>query len=320
MSKGFLAFLTVWLASVFVPCQLGGDTPLSAQGSPPKTPQVKTIRVRGVSFAYVEQGRGEPVVLVHGWLWDYRVWSAQLPEISKRYRVLAYSRRYNYPNAPTGGGADYSTATDVADLVALIKALKLGRVHLVGHSAGGSIALLVARDHPELVRSLTLGEAFMPDLLAQNPEAQPLLHWLSGIVDEAHRTFQKGDLRGTARILSDGIVGKEGAFDQMAPERQSQLLENMRLEMKAELSSPPKAEPSFTCEDAGRIKTPTLLLEGDRTLRLLQLMNQEFQKCMPGSERVVLPNATHALELENPTGFNEIVLEFLTRQRGKTAR
>jgi len=289
----------------------------SIKAAAAELPPVKKIRVNGADLAYVEQGRGQPVVLIHGWLWDYRVWSAQLPELSKRYRAIAYSRRHNYPNQGVG---EYSTSSDVADLVAFIKALKLGRVHLVGHSAGGSLALLVARDHPELVRSLTLGEAFMPDWLSQNSEAQSLLQTFVAILGEAHKAFQKGDLPGAARILADGIVGKAGAFGQMPPERQSQILENMKLEMKAELSAPPKPEPSFTCEDARRIKAPTLLLEGDRTVRIFQLMTQALHDCMPGSERAVLPNATHGLELENPAGFNEIVLGFLTRTRGKTAR
>lgn len=315
MRRWLVAALCVIVAGVL--SSVEPDARPKSQAAVMEAPHVKRVLVRGTNLAYVEQGRGEPVVLIHGWLWDYRVWSAQVPELSKRYRVIAYSRRYNYPNTPAGSGADYSTATDVADLVALIKALKLGRAHLVGHSAGGSIALLVARDHPKLVRSLTLGEAFMPDLLAQNPEAQSHLQSLSSIVDEAHKAFQNGDLPGAARILTDGIVGKKGAINQMPPERRSQVLENMKLEMKAELSSPPKPEPSFTCEDARRIKAPTLLLEGDRTLRLAQLMNQAFQKCMPGSERAVLPQATHALQLENPGRFNSIVLEFLQRHSGR---
>ncbi len=290
---------------------------VSAKAAAAEMPPVKRIQVNGVNLAYVEQGRGEPVVLIHGWLWDYRAWSAQMQDFSKRYRVIAYSRRYNFPNK---GGGEYSTATDVADLVAFIKALKLGRVHLVGHSAGGSLALLVARDNPALVRSLTLGEAFMEGMLAENAEAQALLQSFVAVLVEAHKTFQEGDLPGAARILADGIVGKAGAFDQMPPERQSQILDNMKLEMKAGLSAPPQPEPSFTCADARQIKAPTLLLEGDRTIRIFQLMTEVLRNCMPGSERAVLPNATHALELENPTGFNEIVLGFLTRPRRKPAR
>ncbi len=55
-------------------------------------------------------------------------------------------------------------------------------------------------------------------------------------------------------------------------------------------------------------------VEGANTLRLFQIAVEEFRKCMPRSELEILPGATHALELENPAGFDEIVLRFLGRQ------
>jgi len=116
-------------------------------------------------------------------------------------------------------------------------------------------------------------------------------------------------------MLAGGIVGKTDAFDQMPPHRQSQILENMQVEMKAQLSSPQKPEPSFGCEDARRVKLPTLLVEGERTLPLIVSMDDALLGCLPGSKRQILPGATHALQLENPGKFNEILLSFLSRPR-----
>ena len=118
----------------------------------------------------------------------------------------------------------------------------------------------------------------------------------------------------------DAIIGKKGAYEEMPPARRGALLDNLQLEMKAELSAPPRSPVPFTCDDARRIKAPTLLVEGDRTLRLFQLATQELQKCMPGSERAVLPQATHALQMGNPAGFNEIVLGFLARHSRRARR
>lgn len=320
MRRWLVAAFCVVLAGVLTSVEPTDARNLDSQAAARRGgPRVKTVRVRGTSLAYVERGRGQPVVLIHGWLHDYRTWDAQLPELSKRFRVIAYSRRYNYPNTP-GDGSDYSVATNVADLAALIQALKLGRVHLVGHSAGGTIALLVVRDHPELVRSLVLAEGGGPGLLAENPEAQALRARARSRRDEAHQAFQKGDWEGAARILVDGIVGQEGAYEEMSPARRQAVLDNLQVEMKAELSAPPRQDLSFTCDDVRRITAPTLLVEGERTLRLFQLMTQELQKCLPNSERAVLPQATHALQMENPAGFNEIVLRFLTRHSGRTRR
>src|SRR5262245_61249813 len=60
---------------------------------------VKHVNANGLSFAYVEAGKGPPVVLVHGSVFDYREWSKQIKPLARHYRVIAYSRRYHWPNA-----------------------------------------------------------------------------------------------------------------------------------------------------------------------------------------------------------------------------
>ena len=275
-----------------------------------RDPRVKTLRVNGVDLAHVDQGRGEPVVLIHGAMHDYRVWSEQWPELSKRYRVIAYSRRYHHPNRPPGKASEYSVSAHAADLVALAKALKLGRAHLVGHSAGANIAALVARAQPEVVRSLVLGEPLLPAVLGRSAEGKALLPLKFGA--EARQAFQKGDIEGAARIIAKGVLGRD-AYDEMPSDRRRILLENLPRQMTAEGSTPP-APLAFTCEDASRIAAPTLLLMGDRTPRFFQLTIEELQKCLPGSERAVLPQSSHGLQLENPVGFNQVVSEFLSRR------
>jgi pimeloyl-ACP methyl ester carboxylesterase len=76
-----------------------------------------------------------------------------------------------------------------------------------------------------------------------------------------------------------------------------------------------KGDPApFTCEHAARIKAPTLLVTGERTLRLFTVTLDELEKCLPKSERVTLRGTTHGLPLENPAAFNEAVLRFLGKQ------
>jgi pimeloyl-ACP methyl ester carboxylesterase len=103
----------------------------------------------GVALHYIEEGTGVPVIFVHGSLSDYEYWHAQLPEFAKKYRAIAYSRRYNYPNSnpPITG---YSALTDARDLAGLIGKLRLGKVYVIGHSYGALTALLLATEHPEL--------------------------------------------------------------------------------------------------------------------------------------------------------------------------
>jgi non-heme chloroperoxidase len=131
-----------------------------APGKPQSEIPLHSVQGRDVTLHYVSVGRGQPVVMVHGGLEDYRAWVAQLaPLASSHYRAIAYSRRYNFPNRNgTRAAPSYSAQVDADDLAMLIQKLHLGPVHLVGHSYGGLAALLFATEHPQLVRSLTLSE------------------------------------------------------------------------------------------------------------------------------------------------------------------
>jgi pimeloyl-ACP methyl ester carboxylesterase len=96
----------------------------------------ETVNIgNGIVLHYAEQGQGAPVLFVHGSLSDYSYWSDEVAAFSKRYRAIAYSRRYNYPNKnPARPG--YSAITDSDDLAAFIRTMHLGKVYIIGHSYG----------------------------------------------------------------------------------------------------------------------------------------------------------------------------------------
>lgn len=89
----------------------------SLAGTPRKIP------VDGLSLTYVEEGSGPLLVLVHGSISDYREWSNQMVPFARHYRVIAYSRRYHWPNLPPGTDADASVERQADDLAALIQAM-----------------------------------------------------------------------------------------------------------------------------------------------------------------------------------------------------
>src|SRR6186713_2491392 len=140
-------------------------------------PKVKAVFIQGDSIHYIDVGKGDPVVFVHGSLGDYRTWAKQMVAFAKKHRVIAYSRRFAYPNKQIiNDSADYTVAPHSKDLTELIKCLHLEPVHLVGHSYGAFTALLTTIDHPELVRSLTLGEPPVASLLQRVPGGDTLLN------------------------------------------------------------------------------------------------------------------------------------------------
>jgi pimeloyl-ACP methyl ester carboxylesterase len=285
-----------------------------AQAEFPAALPAKKVRVNGADLAYVEQGRGEPVILIHGFLMDYRAWSAQMGQLSKCYRVIAYSLRHRWPNAPAAGDAgppasEFSASVNTADLVALIRALRLKQVHLVGHSAGAAVALRVARDHPQLLRSIVLGEPGPQAFVVSNPEARPLA--TAEQLNVVRQAFEQGDIESALQIVREIVTGKQASAQPPVPWVRKMLHDNawhLQLLWMRGVSEPP-----VTCEEAREIKIPVLLLGGDRSPAVFAQILDALEKCLPTAERAVLPKSSHGLELDNPAAFNETVLKFLAR-------
>lgn len=272
--------------------------------------QTKTIQCNDVELQYVEQGTGEPLILIHGGVSDLRTWELQMEPFSQHYRVLAYSMRYHYPNKWSGDGSDYTTTQHVQDLATLIQQVALAPVHLVGSSYGGDVALYFAREHPKLVRTLVLGEppviALLLQLLAGAPDAVPpdaASQW-----ERASRAVEQGDIEGGARLFLNHVIG-EGAFDHLPEAHRRVLMDNVRL-----LTLPQEVFYSpFSCDDAARIMAPTLLLTGDGSPKQFLLVSQELTRCLPQVEHASIPRASHLLHAMNPQVYNEAVLSFLAQ-------
>ncbi|MGH9423600.1 MAG: alpha/beta fold hydrolase [Thermoanaerobaculia bacterium] len=128
-------------AAIFVACLgiTGGvGSAWAADARPPA--EVKVVRAGGVELHYIERGSGVPVVFVHGSVDDYRSFEPQLEPLSKHYRVISYSRRYNFPNAATALSGNHSALVEADDLANLLKALGAYPAHVVGHSYGAYTA------------------------------------------------------------------------------------------------------------------------------------------------------------------------------------
>jgi pimeloyl-ACP methyl ester carboxylesterase len=278
-------------------------------GVPAVAVETKQITVNGTPFTYVEQGKGIPIVLVHGAMGDYRTWTGEMDAFADHYHVVSYSQRYHYPNTWTEG--DFSVQGHLADLVALLQALNLGPVHLIGHSSGGVLAALVAREHPELVRSLVLAEPSLGGLVAANDAAAtPWRAQFGTVVKTARDLVQNGQSEQAVIAFFDFVNEGGGGYKAMPEFYRSELLQNAST-VKPMLASPPP--PSFTCDDAKTITVATLLVEGQLTHEFRRMVNAELQRCLPHAERTVVPGAAHPLEMVKPQEFNAAVLQFLDK-------
>jgi len=108
------------------------------------------VDVRGARLHYAEIGRGEPVVLLHGWPQHWWVWHQVMARLADSFRVIALDLRgFGWSEATPRG---YRKEELAADVVGVLDALELDAVDLVGHDWGGVIGFIVCVEHPERVR------------------------------------------------------------------------------------------------------------------------------------------------------------------------
>ena len=284
------------------------------EAAPPQAPEIKAIFVNGDSLHYIDIGKGDPVVFVHGTLDDYRVWQMEFDTFSKNHRVIAYSRRYAFPNKQViNDSADYSPSIHANDLSEFIKKLNLGPVHLVGHSYGAYTALLTTMNHPELVKSLTLGEPPVMPLLQNVPGGDTIVNnFINKIIKPAAEAFKSGDNEKAIAVFIGGVIGDTSFFSKIPPEGRSMMMTNI-LELRGAALSSKNPFTPISCADLKKINTPVLLMTGEKTALLFHAITEELDKCLANKERAILPGATHGLEIENPYDFNKIVLAFIDK-------
>jgi non-heme chloroperoxidase len=311
--QNFLTTFTLVAATALAATTL----PLPAQEAATQT-SLKKVEVNGVELHYVDQGKGVPVVFVHGGLEDYRAWQPQMEGFSLQHRTIAYSRRHNYPNPKVAVASHYSAIVDADDLAALITKLKLAPAHVVGVSHGACVALFLARRHPALVRSLVLSE---PPLLSWLPAIEGgktlLTDFMSKVWEPAVRGFREGDEAGVrAAVNGFGEIGYSGSNEKMTfatlpPEVRRDLLENAG-EWRA-LTVSKDAFPDLPLEAVKRIRTPALLLSGQQSLALHGLIDSQLAALLPQAERIILADATHEMWNEQPEQCRNAAFAFFDK-------
>jgi non-heme chloroperoxidase len=266
------------------------------------------VVVDGIELHYIEQGRGEPLILLHGGQGDYRAWRQHMEELSPHYRVISYSRRYHYPNK-NPIQADYSALVDARDLAALITELELGAVHLVGTSYGAFTALALAIEHPRMVRTLVLAEPPILTWAKDSPKGDALYRdFMARTHEKAAPAFSDGDDERALRTFIDAFDGN-GTFSSLPNERRASILENVGYFKAITLSSDPY--PNLPKDSVARVNMPALVVRGENTHDLDILVSDKLVQALPRAQLVVVPGAGHGSPRQNPRAFLDAVFAFL---------
>lgn len=276
--------------------------------------------INGAALEYVELGQGDTVLLVHGSVSDYRTWQVPQEEFAKHYHTIAYSRRYHHPNAKIPTDADYSMAEQLDDLEGFIQSLGDDPIHLIGHSYGAFLCLLLAMRQPKLLKSLVLAEPPAITLfISVPPKPQQILKLLvtrprtavtimkfaiTGLVP-ATKAIEQDDTEKAIRLFGTAVLGRE-TFENLSPERAEQVHANL---IKSEFVG--SGFLPLNAADISRIQVPTLLMNAANSQPLFHRLNDRLHELIPHAKRVYIPNASHIMHEDNPAAYIQAILGFI---------
>ena len=234
------------------------------------------LDINGVHTWFDEVGDGDPAVLLHGGLTDSQEFALTTPALAAEFHTYLPERRGHGHTPDVDGPFSYDLMAD--DTIAFLEATIERAAHLVGHSDGANVALLVALKRPDLVRRLVLISAnFHHDGLV--PGAIVVDHVMGMVANQY------------AAVSPDGaehlpIVGAKVA------------------RMFAE-------EPTLTVADLAGVRARTLVMCADDDAVTLE-HTVALYRGIPRSELAVVPGTSHVLVLEKPELCNKLIVDFLT--------
>jgi pimeloyl-ACP methyl ester carboxylesterase len=241
----------------------------------------------GVGIWYDVQGSGPTVLLSHAYSTDHRLWDPTVPALADRFQVVTWDLRGHGDSDSPEDPAEYTVERVMGDMVALLDHVGADTAVVAGLSLGGFLSLEFLLAHPERVRALMLmstGPGFRKDSARDGWNAT------------AERFAQRYDEKGldalpkateTAVARHRSAAGLARASRGYFSQRDARVIDSL---------------PS--------IAVPTLVVVGDNDAGY-QAASDYMASKIPGARKVVIPDAGHAANLENPEPFNRAVLDFL---------
>ena len=240
---------------------------------------------------------GSWVTLSHGLATDMSMWDELAEALRIRFRVLRYDARGHGQSRATRG--DYTLALLVADLAALLDALKIERTHVVGLSMGGMVAQGLILDHPQRVESAVIADSrhtTTPEF-TRAWRARAAAVRKDGIEEIVESTVE--------RWSSSGLAARNPA----AIRRMQKMIRATSVDgycgcaaALAELNYGPRL---------GEIGCPVLVMCGSEDHGAPPENTRQMHRMIPNSEFLEIPQAGHIANIEQPALFNRAVLSFL---------
>lgn len=268
--------------------------------------KVPRISVGDVSYHCVEEGVGEPLVLLHGFTGSSGAWSTVMPALAEHYRVIAVDLLGHGESDAPEDPARYAMERVVWDVATLLDILAVGPAAVLGYSMGGRLALYLALHLPERWRALIL-ESASPGLATE--------------AERRERVAQDEAL--AARIERIGIERFVAAWEQLPlfasqqalpeavwGEQRLRRLQNRPAGLAGSLRGMGAGVQPSLWERLGELRLPTLLLAGALDEKFVGIA-RKMARAIPEATLDLVPDAGHAIHLEQPQRWLRLVSGWL---------
>ena len=277
-------------------------------------PRDEFVEANGLRFHYREWGdtrTRHAVVMLHGYAETSEAWSDTAQDLAREFRVIAIDQR-GHGQSDRATDRDYTRATQMEDLEAIIESLGLRSVTLIGHSMGGANAICYAAEHPEMVTALVVIET-APEVLRSGIETiRRLLASGSSFssLDEAIEAFREFFPYATTeqierRVRASLTINDDGTY-----------IWDFDPVLRDPTSRPPDPDPgqrrlSDLWDCADRVQCPTMIVRGSETDMLTPEAIQRLHRRVSGSRVSLIEDAGHSVPTDQPAALSLNIREFL---------
>ena len=269
---------------------------------------MKTAQVNGIELAYDVQGEGEAVMFIHGAIWaDFLRPLAEQPAFSGFQRIRHHRRGYGESGGPAGG-----FSVQAADIVALLDHLEVDRAHLIGHSEGAMIALVLAASYPDRVRSLALLEPLPSSAWLAASDFADLLGSLGAAFEAMVDRYRAGDVAGAYQSLFEPTgLDWRAAAEAAGPDVVDQGIRDAATFVEGEASE--LIEWQFGAEQAERVDSPVLSWGAASDSPINAAVRAFLRELFPQREEVILEGGDHFSVTTDPAAVARPIADFVSR-------
>lgn len=235
-------------------------------------------------------GDGEPIIFLHGFTFDHRMWQPQVDYFSKQYEVITYDMRgFGKSTLPTTAYSHHE------DLCQLMSFLKIDAASIIGLSLGGEMATDFTLSYPQMVRKLILADASM--------------HGFDSTVDWQVHAQTVGLIEAKNRWLNHQVFKTTAIPNKMHNELKTMVADYsgwhwFNHDPREKLSPP-------AIDRLAEITCPTLIITGSQDLSYFQTIADKYHQDIVGSQKISIPEAGHMINMEKPEQFNTIIEQFI---------